>query len=257
MQRRNPSPPPRRDDESKSFVASIRQTARTTAGPVLLVWMAISIGEFLLAEWLASGISHIRIGPWWDVPLDPRAWAAAPLVALILPFLAAFRTALFLPARRAYQGDSPTIGSTLEAAFERMFPVLSVRITIEALQIGVLLLCIFMVVRMPLWVVLPLGFTLAPALYFAAARQMDSNASLWEALKLSDKHWIAIFGAHGFGLIAILAFSSAGGMTEAFESLPVFPLNTFTNLKLLGAYLAGRYVDWLVVTATYLYLDEG
>ena len=256
MQARNPTPPPRPPaDEQTSWRETFRATARATAGPVLLVWLIVSAGEILLAEWLADGLSRMRLGPWLEEPADARGFNARPFLVVVLPFLAAFRSALFRPAHRALRGEHPRTLEVAGMAFDRMLPVFFTRMSIQAYQFTALLFCLWIAARMPLWVLLPLGFTLAPAQYFVATREIDATRGLWTALEFSHRHWIAIFAAHGFGLVAILACSASGAMAAPLGSLPIFPLNTFSTLGILGGYLVGRYIDWLVVTATYTYLD--
>ncbi len=227
-----------------------------TAGPVLIVWLIVSGIEFLIAEWFAGSISYLRLGPWWDAPGDLHGWALAPLVAMILPLFAAYRTALFEPARRAFRRDSQSIGEVAWTAFERVVPVFSTRMTITSLQIGALLFCSWMLVRMPLFVVLPLGLTLVPALYLAATRREPSGRALMGALEVSRKHWLLIYGAHGIGL-GIVMLSTAGGVAVAVPGAEsAAALGLVGKAKILVAYLAGRYLDWVIVTGTYLFLDE-
>jgi len=253
---RQRSEPPPREAEPETWFATVKRVARQTAGPVLLVWMAISTAEFFVAEWMAGGMSNLRIGPWWDVPLDVRAWAVSPIAAGLLPLLAAYRTALFRPARRVCDGESLGVRDTARSGFDRLVPVLSTRMSIGTALIAVLMFCSWLVVPLPIWVLLPLGFTLAPALYLVAARRMSPDDGLSAALELSRHHWVAIFAAHGFGLIAILAFTTGGAGLTLYDPWPIFPLDTLGNLRILGAYLAGRYVDWMLVTGTYVYLEE-
>ncbi|MFB6350675.1 MAG: hypothetical protein ABEN55_04345 [Bradymonadaceae bacterium] len=253
---RETTQPPSREIDPDTWFATVKRVARRTAGPVLLVWLAISAAEFFVAEWMAGGMSNLRIGPWWDVPLDLRAWAMSPIAAGVLPLLAAFRTALFRPARQVVDGESLGVRGAARGAFDRLVPVFSTRMSIGTALIAVLMFCSWLVVPMPIWVLLPLGFTLAPALYLVAAKCMTPDDGIASALEISRHHWPAIFAAHGFGLIAILGFMTGGAAYGLYEPWPIFPLNTFGNLQILGAYLAGRYVDWIVVTGTYVYLES-
>lgn len=256
MFERDHSPPPEREADSPSLIETVRRLAKRTAGPVLLVWLVISIVELFVAEWMAGGMANLRFGPWWDVPFDWRLLALSPIAAGVLPLLAAYRTALFRPAKQAFDGEAPGLRGAVRSAFDRLVPVLSTRMSIMTALIATLMFCSWLVVPMPIWVLLPLGFTLAPALYLVAAKGMTPDDGIGAALELSRRHWVAIFAAHGVGLLAILAFMTGGAASGLYEPWPIFPLNTFAKLKLVGAYLAGRYVDWMLVTGTYIYLDE-
>lgn len=254
MSERRLTPPPNCPNEADSFRDYLRRTARTTAGPVLLVWLIVSMAEFALAEWFAGSISYLRLGPWWDVPSNLRGWALAPIVAMFLPLLAAYRTALFRPARQVFCGKGLTFGEVADEAFERVLSVFSTRMTITSAQIGALLLCSWLVVPMPFLVVLSIGFAMVPALYVASTRRVDSNEALSRGLEWSRRHWVSIHAAHGLGLTVVSLFTAGGFLSVAYGAPSVTGVSR--EMTVLAAYLTGRYLDWVVVTSTYLYLDE-
>lgn len=229
-----------------SYVAALRRTAlRTAREPVLLVLLAATAIEFTLMEVLEEaspdGILELLAGAGGFADMD----LVVPLVLLILPFVTAFRMALFRPARAAYRGESLTLGESVSSALNRMFPVLVTSLAINVLLGSVVLLCLALDVRMPLFTLLPLQFALTPALYFAATRDERATASIRRSLSFTRRHWYALFASQGARELVLAAWTSllAGALA-------------FPNPGVVAGVLAVRYVGWLVVTSTYLHLDD-
>lgn len=76
--------------------------------------------------------------------------------------------------------------------------------------------------------------------YLTATRSIATNTAIEEALQLTHRHWYAVFGAHALGLLAIIGFDAG---------------STAATLASLTGFLAGRYLQWLVVLTAYLTID--
>jgi hypothetical protein len=240
-------------------VETIRRTARRSTGAFAVVWLATTIAEYAMARRLLERLlddgSGLDVLAWSGTPLSQAPPASIALGCAGLVALAAFKIGLYRPLRSlVLEGRHPSIGSIVGSGLARMGVVLRTQVAIVLAMVGAMLAASWIGSTFPLFVLLPLSFTLAPAVYIAAARETGALEALGRALELARQYWPVLFTTHGIAVWLSL-FGSGSGLTPAWldgwASMP-----TLSTLKGLSIHLLTTYLGWLVVAAGYLALDE-
>ncbi len=235
-----------------------QRIARQSAGTFALVWLTATVAEYLLARRLLERIldngAGLEVVTWSHTPFSqaPPATLGLGIAALIV--LAAFKIALYHPLRDLVSGERQhSVASIIGAGWRRVGAVIRVQLAIGLALFGAMLACSVVGTTFPVFVLLPLAFTLAPAVYLVTARQRGALEGLGRALELSRQYWPLIFTTHGIAVWLALLGSGSGLTPARFAS--VLSSHVFSDLQALSIHLTTSYLSWLVVASVYVAID--
>lgn len=234
------------------FLTTLQRFVRRSPGPLLNAWLVCFAVEYAVAASLTPPQSHATTLEQSGALL---ALASSPpdlrtLIPLLLALLLAsgVRQALIRPAR-ALMIEGKKLTSARQAiamAIGRLPETFAVDAVGGLILFMPFAVCLWLDVRLTLFVELLASVTLAPLSYLVIARDMKISEALMHAITLGKRHWDLIFILQsGLTLLAMLVNAMLRDDGSA-----------LTDLDVLSAVLGYSYLSWIVNTSLFLSIDD-
>ena len=227
------------------------------SGPIMGWWAAASALEAICIGLLTADVTAAQPAPGLGVFEMWRVFAGASGVELVLAaaIVAAglFRTALYRPMRDAVVDDvHRSRREVFRMALSRMLPVFAASQVVGLFVVLAAAVSLLLGLLFPLFPQLIVSFTLAPTVYFVAAREERLSQAIGSALTATHRFWVFTFG------VQCLLTTLAVLLNSWFQSYAGFAGGHGVVFSLFFVFLffAYRFAEWISLSAVYLSVDE-
>ncbi len=226
---------------------------RRVPGPVALIWGLCTVGQIIISLILAGQVASFVAT--MNTP-DPKMVTG---LLLGLWVLYAFQRGLYGPMRHLARSEEQlSLATVIGSAIGRMGSVMTTQFLCTVILIGASFVCVTIggtVAFIPIYL---LSFSLAPALYFTAARRISPAQAILKSLAVSYRHWRYILGVPAVFLCLSPLVSNPASLSAPLEAI-TNSLNSTDPLTLLRYsffYMLYRYTRWLATSSVFVAIDN-